>query len=682
MYPLMPNRSEPSVAVTSTSGRVRAVISGIRPVVDDGAFAAKGSIGEPVVVEANIFTDGPDLLAAEVRFRHHGDARWNTAPLIPLGNDRWRGTFPVSELGRYQFSIRAMVDDFATWQRAFGLRAATGAALARDLRVGEELVRSAVERASGAERRQLSAFAIALEDAALAAETGQAGDPEIATDPELSRLMSERRSLGTAATSRMYQVEVERERARYSTWYELFPRSSSEDPTRTGTFADVEARLDYVAGLGFDVLYLPPIHPIGTTARKGRDGSNVTTPDDPGSPWAIGARKGGHTAVHPDLGTLTDLNRLVKAARARGIEIALDLAFQCSPDHPWVTEHPSWFKHLPDGTIQTAENPPKRYEDIYPLDFSTPDWRELWETLRGVNEFWIAHGVRIFRVDNPHTKPLRFWEWLISSLRAEHPDVIWLAEAFTKPRVMEHLAKVGFSQSYTYFTWRNTSDELRDYLTELTTPPIADYLRPNLWPNTPDILHEVLQHGGRPAFALRLVLAATLSASYGIYGPVFELAVHEPREPGSEEYLHSEKFEVHHWNLDDPISLAPLIARVNEIRREHPALQHNRTLRFHRFDNDRLLAYSKLLDDSTSDEPGGGDVVLVVVNLDSASAREGTVFLDLAALGIDAARPYSATDLLTGVKYTWLGSTAFIRLDPTLQPAHIFSIEQSPGIPT
>jgi starch synthase (maltosyl-transferring) len=681
MYPLMPSRSEPSAAVPASGGRARPVISGIRPVVDDGAFAAKGSLGEPVVVEANVYTDGPDTLAAEVRFRRHGDTRWQTAPLTLLGNDRWRGSFPVSELGRYQFSIRAMVDEFTTWRRAFVLRAATGPALALDLRTGSQLVRSAMERATGADRRHLGAFATALEDAAVAAESGEGAGSEIAHDLELGGLMAAHRSLGTAATSRTYPVDVERERARFSTWYELFPRSTSPEERRSGTFADVEARLDYVAGLGFDVLYLPPIHPIGTTARKGQNGSSETVPEDPGSPWAIGAKKGGHTAVNPDLGTITDFNRLVKAAKTRGIEVALDLAFQCSPDHPWVSEHPSWFKHLPDGSIQTAENPPKRYEDVYPLDFSTPDWRELWEALRGVAEFWIAHGVRVFRVDNPHTKPLRFWEWLISSLKIEYPDVIWLAEAFTRPRVMEHLAKVGFSQSYTYFTWRNTSEELRDYLTEVTTPPVADYFRPNLWPNTPDILHEVLQHGGRPAFALRFVLAATLSASYGIYGPVFELAVNQPREPGSEEYLHSEKFEVHHWDLTNPASLAGLIARVNEIRHEHAALQHNRTLRFHRFDNDRLLAYSKRLDDTTGNE-SGSDVVLVIVNLDPGIVREGTVFLDLLALGIDAARPYTATDLLTGDKYTWIGSTAFIRLDPAHQPAHIFAIGQNSGATT
>jgi starch synthase (maltosyl-transferring) len=678
MYPLMPKGGELSAAVPAPTGRARPVISGIRPVVDDGTFPAKGSLGEPVVVEADIFVDGPDTLAAEVRFRHEGDHQWEATPLRPLGNDRWRATFPVSELGPYQFAIRAMVDDFATWRRAFLLRGATGYALALDLRVGEELVRSALNRATGVDRRQLGEFADTLEEAALAADGGGTRGVEIVTDPELFRMMSKRRSPSTASTSRTYHVEVERERARFSTWYELFPRSTSPEPDRSGTFADVEERLDYVAGLGFDVVYLPPIHPIGTTARKGRDGSSETTPDDPGSPWAIGSAKGGHTAVNRDLGTLTDFKRLVRAAKNRGLEVALDLAYQCSPDHPWVTEHPTWFKHLPDGSIQTAENPPKRYEDVYPLDFSTPDWRQLWKELRAVNEFWISQGVRIFRVDNPHTKPLRFWEWLIASLRASHPDVIWLAEAFTRPRVMEQLAKAGFSQSYTYFTWRNSSDELRQYLSEITTPPVADYFRPNLWPNTPDILHEVLQHGGRPAFALRFVLASTLSANYGIYGPPFELSVREPREPGSEEYLHSEKFEVRHWELKSPDSLAGLITRVNEIRHDHPALQHDRTLRFHRVDNDRLLAYSKILDESTGGEPGS-DVVLVVVNLDPDYVREGTVFLDLGALGIDYARPYKTTDLLSGASYTWNGSANYVRLDPALQPAHIFSIEQSPG---
>jgi starch synthase (maltosyl-transferring) len=464
---------------------------------------------------------------------------------------------------------------------------------------------------------------------------------------------------------------VERERARFSTWYELFPRSTSPEPLRAGTFADVEARLDYVAGLGFDVLYLPPIHPIGTTARKGQNGSSETTPDDPGSPWAIGAKRGGHTAVNPDLGSITDFNRLVKAAKTRGIEVALDLAFQCSPDHPWVTEHPSWFMHLPDGSIQTAENPPKRYEDVYPLDFSTPDWRALWEALRGVAEFWIAHGVRIFRVDNPHTKPLRFWEWLISSLRSEYPDVIWLAEAFTRPRVMEHLAKAGFSQSYTYFTWRNTKYELTEYLTELTRPPVCEYMRPNFFANTPDILHEYLQTGGRHAFEVRLILAATLAASYGIYSG-FELCENEPVRTGSEEYLDSEKYQIkpRDWNQAD--SLRELIARVNQIRREHAALQYNDALTFYKTDNPRLLWFGKL---------HGRSRVLVCVSTDPHWTQAGWVQVPIWEMGIDARSRYVVHDLLDGGRYTWRGEWNFVKLDPSERVAHIFVVPQ-PAAPS
>ncbi|HLM95957.1 MAG TPA: alpha-1,4-glucan--maltose-1-phosphate maltosyltransferase, partial [Acidimicrobiales bacterium] len=424
--------------------------------------------------------------------------------------------------------------------------------------------------------------------------------------------------------------------------------------------------------------HLPPIHPIGTTARKGPNGVRVAGPGDPGSPWSIGSAAGGHTAVHPELGTLADFDRLVAAAAAAGIEIALDLTFQCSPDHPWVAEHPDWFRWLPDGSIRTAENPPKRYEDVYPLDFETADWRQLWEALREVVEFWIGHGVLIFRVDNPHTKPMRFWEWLIAVVRADHPDVIMLAEAFTRPRVMEHLAKVGFSQSYTYFTWRNTARELEEYLTELTRTPVADFLRPNFWPNTPDILHEELQRGGRPTFQARLVLAATLAASYGIYGPAFELMVREPREAGSEEYLDSEKYEVRFWNLDRPDSLADFVARLNAIRKDHPALQQDRTLHFHGVDNDRLIVYSKRAC-SAPDGEDRDDTVLVAVNLDPVSVQAGMVYLDLVALELDPTETFSLHDLLSGTRYEWTGKSNYIRLDPAAVPAHIFQLERPAG---
>jgi starch synthase (maltosyl-transferring) len=461
----------------------------------------------------------------------------------------------------------------------------------------------------------------------------------------------------------------------------MFPRSASTDPERPGTFADVRAKLPYVAHMGFDVLYLPPIHPIGRTGRKGPDGATRAEAGDPGSPWAIGAAEGGHKAVHPDLGTLDDFRDLVTAAAARGIDVAIDLAFQASPDHPWVTEHPEWFRHLPDGSIRYAENPPKRYEDIYPLDFDSPDWQALWAELLDVVRFWIDHGVKVFRVDNPHTKPFAFWEWMIGLVKAGHPEVIFLSEAFTRPAVMQQLAKVGFTQSYTYFTWRNTKWELETYLTELTRTDAADYFRPNFWPNTPDILSEPLQVGGRAAFLSRLVLAATLSSNYGIYGPSFELQEHLPRSAGSEEYARSEKYEVRHWDLARSDSLSEFIARVNKIRRDHPALQGNDSLQFHQVDNEQIIAYSKART-ATVPETGfsGRDVIVTIVNLDQARAQSGWVALDLDGLGVDPGRPYVMHDLLTGARYQWEGSRNFVMLDPTGLAAHLFSLEQA-GLP-
>jgi starch synthase (maltosyl-transferring) len=661
--------NRPAQSLPEAFGRARPVITSVRPVVDCGRYPAKASVGQPVAVEADIFADGPDDLRAEVRFRHEDETEWQTAPLEPVDNDHWRGEFPVPRPGCYCFRVVATVDAFTSWCRNLVARADSGPSLALELLVGAQLVRRTAARAEGAHRRRLGGLADGLE---------LADGFELATGAELAELMSYYPDPDPTAASETYDVEVERARARFSTWYELFPRSASPDPTRAGTLADVQARLPYISRLGFDVLYLPPIHPIGMTARKGPNGARVAGPDDPGSPWSIGGAAGGHTAVHPDLGTMADFDRLVAAAGAAGIEIALDLTFQCSPDHPWVAEHPDWFRRLPDGSVRTAENPPKRYEDVYPLDFETADWRQLWEALREVVEFWIGHGVRIFRVDNPHTKPMRFWEWLIAVVRADHPDVIMLAEAFTRPRVMEHLAKVGFSQSYTYFTWRNTARELEDYLTELTRAPVADFLRPNFWPNTPDILHEELQRGGRPTFKARLVLAATLAASYGIYGPAFELMVREAREPGSEEYLDSEKYEVRYWDLDRPDSLADFVARVNAIRTGHPALQQDRTLQFHGVDNDRLIVYSKTAC-STPDAEDWDDAVLVAVNLDPGSIQAGTVFINLATLGLDPAEPFSLHDLLSGNRYQWTGQANYIRLDPATMPAHIFHLERLAG---
>jgi len=448
----------------------------------------------------------------------------------------------------------------------------------------------------------------------------------------------------------------------------VFPRSCAPEPGRHATFRDCEAWLPYIAGMGFDVLYLPPIHPIGRAFRKGRNNVEAATPDDVGSPWAIGAAEGGHTAIHPPLGTLEDFRRLVARTRDAGLEVALDVAFQCSPDHPWVREHPEWFRRRPDGTIQYAENPPKKYQDIYPLDFETTAWQSLWEALRGVFLYWAEQNVRIFRVDNPHTKAFAFWEWVIDEVKAKYPDVLFLSEAFTRPKVMYRLAKLGFSQSYTYFTWRNTSAELTDYFTELTTTEVKEFFRPNLWPNTPDILPEFLQVGGRPAFAIRLVLAATLGASYGIYGPAFELGENLPRSPGSEEYLNSEKYELKHRALDDPASLCPLITTVNRARREHPALQRDHTLRFHPTDNPLLLCYSKTAE--------AGDAVIVVVNLDPFHRQAGMVDLDLATLDLSLDQAFEAEDLLSGAKFLWQGPRNFVELTPATLPAHLLRVRR------
>jgi starch synthase (maltosyl-transferring) len=475
----------------------------------------------------------------------------------------------------------------------------------------------------------------------------------------------DRRGSGTSPERVMI---ASRERARHGAWYELFPRSASPDASRPGTLRDVAALVPDLAEAGFDVLYLPPIHPIGETNRKGPNNATRAGADDPGSPWAIGSAAGGHTAIHPELGTFDDLEHLLAELKRHDMELALDLAFQCSPDHPWVVEHPEWFRHRADGSIRFAENPPKRYEDIFPLDFETKDRDGLWRALLDVVLFWVEKGVPIFRVDNPHTKPFAFWEWLLAEVKGDHPDVLFLSEAFTRPRVMERLAKIGFDQSYTYFAWRRTKDELTAYLTELTTEPVRDFLRPNLWPNTPDILTDQLQEGGPPAFRLRFLLAATLGANYGVYGPAFEHLDDEPREPGSEEYRDSEKYQ---RRVRPPSSsgIRELMARVNLIRREHPALQHDRTLRFHPTDSDQLLAYSKTL-------PDGDEPVVVIANLDPVHPRSGWVDLRMPELGMAWDEPFTARDLLTGESYAWTGARNFVELHPGHRPGHVLAVER------
>jgi starch synthase (maltosyl-transferring) len=643
--------------------KVRVVIENVQPQIDGGAVPVRRVVGESVAVEARIYTDGHDELSAALLYREQSAPEWRTAPLVAQGNDRWRGEFTVEQLGRYEYTIAAWVDHATSWQRDFKKRHAANQESEIDYLVGAEHAQALAARASPVDARRLTEWAQAICDKSRSREERVV----LAESEGLRKLAHRYPDPLFVARAAPLAVEVERERARFSTWYEFFPRSAAVKPGVHGTFKDCEARLAYIAGMNFDVVYLPPIHPIGTTERKGPNNQPHASAQDVGSPWAIGSEAGGHKAVHPELGTLADFQHFVAKATEHGLEVALDLAFQCSPDHPYVREHPDWFLRRPDGSIQYAENPPKKYQDIYPFNFESDSWRELWTELKSVVEFWIGHGVRIFRVDNPHTKPFEFWHWLIGEVRRAHPDVIFLAEAFTRPAPMYRLAKLGFSQSYNYFAWRNSKSELTEYFTELTTAPVAEFFRPNLWPNTPDILTEYLQYGGRAAFVARLVLAATLGASYGIYGPAFELMEHSARDPGGEEYLDSEKYQLRHWDLERADSLRELISLVNRIRRDHPALHSNQRLKVHPVDTETLIAYSKSSEDHSQ-------AVLVIVNLDPHHAQSGFVDLDLAAIGLADGQAFQAHDLLSGARYLWKGPRNYIALDPRHAAAHIFRI--------
>jgi len=661
----MPARKAPLDTVAlPRDGRVRAVIEGITPHVDHGRFAVKRVVGDRVVVEADCFADGHDVLACVLRYRHDDDAVWHETSMTALGNDRWRGEFAVTAIGRLRYTVCAWVDSFLSWRHDFSRRVD-----AEDIRVaakvGAQLLDAAALGARGDDRRRL---------AHVARQLREGDDPDVLRDIALDQVMATlAERYPDRALQTTYPIEfplvVDRERAGFSSWYELFPRSTAASPDVHGTFRDCEARLPYVAAMGFNVLYFPPIHPIGRVRRKGPNNSLTAGANDVGSPWAIGAAEGGHKALHPELGTLDDLRRLLGRARSLGLEVALDVAFQCAPDHPYVQAHPEWFKHRPDGSVQYAENPPKKYQDIYPFNFESDQWPALWEELFSVIAYWMDEGIRIFRVDNPHTKPFPFWEWAIARIKREHPDVIFLAEAFTRPKVMHRLAKLGFTQSYTYFTWRNTKAELTEYFTELTKGPGREYFRPNCWPNTPDILPESLQVGGRPAFMARLVLAATLSANYGIYGPAFELLERVPREAGAEENIDSEKYQVRNWDLDRPDSLAPFIARVNAARNENASLQRDAGLAFFATDNEALICYARTDVDKSN-------VVLVVVNLDPHHTQSGWIELDLAAIGVDPEHPFQVHDLLTDARFSWNGPRNFVLLDPSRLPAHIFVVRR------
>src|SRR5438270_2788249 len=634
----------------------RIMIEDVRPRTPSG-YPAKAVVQRPFPVSAVVFRDGHDVLAARARCRPRGDRKWSTSPLAHVGNDRWQGEIEPESLGAHELVVEAWTDQFATWRRDLFVKHEAGQDVEVELVEGARLLEGAVRRVSGDDRKLVRSTIERLRDSSLRVESRVAAG----MDPGVAHAVADLPDGGDVSRSAAFPLWVDRERASVGAWYELFPRSY-------GGLKGAAERLAAVADMGFDVVYLPPIHPIGHTARKGPDNTLDAGPDDVGSPWAIGSPDGGHTSVDPSLGTIADFDAFVGSAERLGLEVALDYALQCSPDHPWVTEHPEWFHHRPDGSIKYAENPPKKYQDIYPLNLWPDDPKvrqQLWTACKDVLDVWIGHGVRLFRVDNPHTKPFALWEWMIPAIQADHPDVVFLSEAFTRPALMARLAEVGFSQSYTYFTWRTHKGELQEYVDELAYGPLADYMRPNFWPNTPDILSGPLRHGHPGVFKQRLVLAATLSPSYGIYSG-YELCENEPASEFNEEYRHSEKYEIKQRDWTSPLSLAPFVQRVNEIRRRHPAFSELSNVHFEHAGNDQILAFSKVSHD-------GADVVLVIVNLDPSAVQEDTLWLDLVPLGLPWDTPYEAHDELTGETFVWSGPSPYVRLAPE-NPAHILHL--------
>ncbi|MBJ6798562.1 alpha-1,4-glucan--maltose-1-phosphate maltosyltransferase [Geomonas propionica] len=643
-------------------GRARIAIEVVHPQIDCGRFPVQRVTGDEMVVQADVFSDGHDEVVALLLYRRMGEDDWQEKEMRRLDNDRWEGSFVLGEPGFYQYTLMGWVDHFRTWQRDLQKRFEAGQDVAVDLQIGAKILEQAVGEANQEDAARLREAVTAL-----TVEREQEGAVALGLDTRLSDLVSTccARGLATRYPKELV-VRVDRKKALFSSWYEVFPRSLGADG-RHGTLRDCIALLPDVSELGFDVLYLPPIHPIGTSKRKGRANAVEAQPGDPGSPWAIGSEDGGHKAVHPDLGTLEDFGDLVREAEKHVIEIALDLAFQCSPDHPYLKEHPEWFRWRPDGTVQYAENPPKKYQDIVPINFETPQWEELWEELKSIVFFWMDHGVRIFRVDNPHTKPFPMWEWLIDQAKGKCQDVIFLAEAFTRPKIMARLAKAGFTQSYSYFSWRNSKGELTEYLTELTRGDTREFMRPNFWPNTPDILTEYLQYGGRPAFMIRLALAATLSSNYGIYGPVYELCVGKPEKPGSEEYLDAEKYEIRHWDRKASGNIRELIITLNRIRRDHVALQQTNNVTFLPSDDDSVIFYAKIAKQTKGS-------LLVAVNLDPFRVRTARLQLPLELFGVLPGQSYLLHDLIGGDHSIWQGDTTTVRLDPQVNPACIYRI--------
>lgn len=649
---------------TFPDGKKRVVVQRVRPDIDCGRYPIKRSVDQFVEVSADVFVDGHDAISASVRYRQAGEKKWHDEPMVHAGNDRWEACFKVDETGEWEYTVTGWADRFLTWQRDLKKRRDAGQDLTVELQIGLDLIDEASARATKSAGKVLDGWKKRVD---------QADDAEEAVELMLSVGLAEAMRPFpnpdfVQTYPRVLKVYVDRQKAEFSTWYELFPRSCGEG-LKHGTFKDVVKCLPAIEEMGFDVLYLPPIHPIGHVKRKGKNNNPESQEGEVGSPWAIGSKDGGHTAIHPELGTLKDFKSLIKSADEHGIELAMDIAFQCAPDHPWVKEHPQWFKWRPDGTVQYAENPPKKYEDILPIHFETDDWQNLWEALRDVVAYWVDQGVKIFRVDNPHTKPFAFWEWMISEIKQKDPDVLFLSEAFTRPKVMYKLAKAGFTQGYTYFTWRNTKQEITEYIEDLTQTEIGEVFRPNFWPNTPDILPEALQYHGRNNAITRLILAGTLSGNYGMYGPAFELVENQPIKPGKEEYLNSEKYEIKDWDLERPGHIREMVKWVNRIRHDNAALQQTRNLQMLNISNDNMIAYAKATADNEN-------VIVVVVNLDKDQTHHGWMHLPLEDYGIDSDRPYMVHDLLSNDRYTWQGDTNYIELNPNVIPAHIFRVQR------
>ncbi len=648
----------------------RVIIDKLKPEVDGGRFGARRYIDEEVEIVATLLLDGHDHVKGRLLYKHESEKSFKRVPFVTspedIGNDRWRARFSPQKLGRYILSAEAAIDRFDTWRSDVLKKLEAGQKISVDLLSGVELLERILSLSSESDKKTLSAVVVQLKKWSQDAKGLEYSDLKtLLYEKKLEQISADFYDDPSMVQYREIPLQIEPKIARFSSWYEFFPRSRVDGKLTHGDFKISTERLDYVKDLGFNVVYLPPIHPIGRAFRKGKNNSLEPAKDDVGSPWAIGGEAGGHKDILPELGTLQDFKKFLKTAESLELNVALDIAFQCSPDHPYVKEHPEWFKKRPDGTIQYAENPPKKYQDIYPFDFESEDWQGLWTELKSVVQYWVDQGVKVFRVDNPHTKPFAFWEWLIQDIKKKHPEVVFLAEAFTRPQVMGYLAKAGFSQSYTYFTWRNTKWELTQYLTELTKTELVDYFGPNFWPNTPDILPFDLQKPSRNMFILRVGLAATLSSNYGIYGPAYELMEHKRFKEGGEEYLDSEKYELKSWNLEQKDSLAPTIKQFNEIRNLHPAFQQNRNIEFHLIPNESILAFSKSFN---------GEHYLVIANLTPDQVQSGQVELPLKEWQIGPTDPIHLEDLLTGQKLTWMGWRNYVELRPEALPLRIFKI--------